>query len=173
MPRVEVNFGDQLLTNIEKDVARLPKEFRAEYKRRTRNPVRNLKRRIAREPSRQPAHPFIWSFDTAAQTRARNWWFAAINDKIPGVSIPTDGSRYKRTGKGIEGIQVIFDRPLDTIAVEVADDRFYNYVVGPRQVPSHQRTGWKRIDLEIERAEVEFLDNAIAVWDDLTNKVGE
>jgi len=173
MPRVEVNFGDQLLTSIEKDVAALPKEFRAEYKRRTRNPVRNLKRRIAREPSRQPTHPFIWSFDTGAQARARGWWFAAIAGKIPGVSIPTDGNRYKRTGKGVEGIQVVFDRPMDTIAVDIADESFYNYVVGPRQVPSHQRTGWKRIDLEIERAEVEFLDNAIAVWDDLTNKVGE
>jgi len=173
MVRVEINFGDQLLTKIEKDVANLPKEFRAEYKRRTRNPVRNLKRRIAREPSRQPAHPFIWSFDAAAQARARNWWFAAIGGKIPGVSIPTDGNRYRRTGKGVAGIDVVFDRPQDTIAIEVADQRFYNYVVGPRQVPSHERTGWKRIDLEIQRAETEYLDNAIAVWDDLTDKVGQ
>lgn len=167
----KVSFDGAFIGNINKNVANLPAKYKAEFKKRSRNPIRNLSRRVKRTPSRFPAHPFIWSFDKAAQGRARRWWFAAIAGKIPGVSIQTAGGRYRRTGKGPKGITVVFDRPDGSISIEVKSTRFGIYVVSPRQVPSHKRTGWPDIEKEIVKAEVEFLDNAIKVWTDITDKV--
>lgn len=169
--RTEVSFNGKFIDNINKNVVNLPREFKAEFKRRSRNPIRNLSRRIKRTPARQPAHPFIWSFDAGAQGRAMRWWFAAIAGKIPGVRIQTSGGRYKRTGKGPRGITVIFDRPEGTIVIEIKSARFFKWVVSDDQVPSHARTPWPNIDKEIIKAEVEFLDNAIKVWADITDRI--
>jgi len=166
-----VSFAGPFIDNINKNVKNLPREYKAEFKRRSRNPIRNLARRVRRTPARFPTHPFIWSFDAAAQGRARRWWFAAIAGKIPGVTIQTSGGRYRRTGKGPKGITIVFDRPEGSISIEVKSRRFFLYVVGPRQVPSHARTPWPNIIKEITKAEVEFLDNAIQVWADVTDKV--
>jgi hypothetical protein len=169
--RNEVSFDGAFIQNINRQVADLPREFKAEFKRRTRNPLRNLRRRVRKTPSRFPAHPFIWSFDQAKQARARRWWFAAIAGKIPGVRIDTAGGRYRRTGRGPKSIKIFFDRPEGTITVEIPGSGFGLYTVGPRQVPSHARTGWPRVDKELEKAEVEFLDNAITVWTDITDRI--
>lgn len=169
--RTEVSFDGAFYDNITKNVKELPKVYRAEFLKKSRNPIRNLSRRVKRTPSRFPTHPFIWSFDAAAQGRARRWWFAAIAGKIPGVRIQTSGGRYRRTGKGPKGITVVFDRPEGTIAIEVESAGFGLYVVGPRQVPSHARTPWPNIEKEARKAEVQFLDNAIKVWADVTDKV--
>jgi len=166
-----VSYDGKFIQRINRNIDALPKEFRAEYKRRTRNPIRNLRRKVTRTPSRVPRHPFIWSLEASAQARARRWWFAAIAGRIPGVKIQTSGGRYKRTGKGPKGVKIIFDRKEGTITIEIKSDRFAKYVIGSKQVPSHKLTGWPRADKEIEKAEVKFLDNAIKVWDDITNKV--
>jgi len=54
-----------------------------------------LERRLARYPSQRPAgakHEF-------ASPASRRWYFAAVNGRIPGVTIPTRNGRYARTGK--------------------------------------------------------------------------
>jgi len=169
--RTSISFDGAFINNINKQVKDLPKAYKAEFKKRSRNPIRNLSRRIKRTPARFPTHPFVWSFDAAAQGRARRWWFAAIAGKIQGVKIQTSGGRYKRTGKGPKGITVVFDRPDGAISIEVKSKRFFLYVVWPRQVPSHARTPWPNIEKEITKAEVEFLDNAIQVWADITDRI--
>ena len=169
MVRAVVSFDSKFYDNISEDVGKLPKEFRAEFNRKSRNPIRNLRRRVNKTPSRFPTHPFIWSFDQGAQGRARRWWFAAIAGRIPGVTIETSGGRYKR--KGFK-VTIIFDRPIGTIMAEFPS-KGLRFVIWTQQVPSHARTGWPRVDKELERAEVEFLDNAIKVWDFVTDKVGE
>jgi hypothetical protein len=169
--RTEVSFKGDFYDRITANVKKLPKEFSAEFMRKSRNPIRNLRRRVRRTPSRFPTHPFIWSFDAAAQARARRWWFAAIAGRIPGVKIQTSGGRYKRTGRGPKSIMVIFDRKDGIIAIEVPASGFGLYTVGPKQVPSHARTPWPNIEKEAEKAEVQFLDNAIKVWIDVSDKV--
>lgn len=162
-----VSFDGKFYSNIEKQAKNLPREFRAEFFRRTRNPIRNLRRRVNKVPSKLPGHPFIWSRSKAKQKAARGWWFAAIAGKIPGVRIPTAGGRYKRQGSKVE---IEFNRTERTISSSTLESGFGLYTVGPRQVPSHKATGWPQVDEELEKAEVEFLDNAIAVWIDLTDK---
>jgi hypothetical protein len=168
MVRAVVSFDGAFYDNITKDVNNLDRDFRAEFNRKSRNPIRNLRRRVNKVPSKFPAHPFIWSFDQGAQGRARRWWFAAIAGRIPGVHIETQGGRYKR--KGFK-VTITFDRPVGTIAAEFPS-KGLRFVIWTQQVPSHKRTGWVRVDKELERAEVEFLDNAIKVWDSVTSKVG-
>jgi hypothetical protein len=54
-----------------------------------------LERRLARYPSQRPAgvkHEF-------ASDKSRRWYFAAVNGRIPGVTIPTSNGRYARTGQ--------------------------------------------------------------------------
>ena len=165
----EVSFDGQFYDRISEDVRNLDKEFRAEWLVKTRNPIRNLRRRVNKAPSKFPTHPFIWSFDQGAQGRARRWWFAAIAGRIPGVTIETSGGRYKR--KGFK-VTIIFDRKAGTITAGIPSSGL-RFVIWTQQVPSHKRTGYVRVDKELERAEVEFLDNAIAVWYSVTSKVGE
>ncbi len=165
----EVSFDSKFYDHITEDVGNLDRDFRAEFMRKSRNPIRNLRRRVNKTPSKFPAHPFIWSFDQGAQGRARRWWFAAIAGRIPGVTIETSGGRYKR--KGFK-VTIIFDRKAGTITAGIPSSGL-RFVIWTQQVPSHKRTGYVRVDKELERAEVEFLDNAIAVWDSVTSKVGE
>ena len=168
MVRAVVSFDGAFYDNITEDVRNLPREFRAEFNRKSRNPIRNLRRRVNKTPSKFPTHPFIWSFDQGAQGRARRWWFAAIAGRIPGVHIETQGGRYKR--KGFK-VTITFDRPIGTIMAQFPKGGL-RFVIWTQQVPSHKRTGWPRVDKELQRAEVEFLDNAIKVWDSVTSKVG-
>lgn len=171
--QIQGNFNEPLFDNIVENIGRLPKDFQREFKKQTLKPIRNFRARIKRPPSRQPTHPFIWSFDQGAQNRARRWWFAAIAGKIPGVRIETDGNRYRRSGKLLAAISVHIDRPVGTITVTGIDSDAFDFTVGKKQVPSHQRTGWKDIPDELEKATVEFIDKGIEVWDDLTDRIGE
>jgi len=171
--QIQGNFNEPLFDNIVADIERLPKKFQREFKKQTLKPIRNFRQRIKRPPSRQPAHPFIWSFDQAAQQRARNWWFAAIAGKIPGVRIDTDGEHYRRSGALLNNIRVFIDRPAGTITVTGVDSDAFDFTVGRKQVPSHKRTGWKDIPEELEKASVEFIDKGLEVWDKLTDEVGQ
>lgn len=96
------------------------------------------------EYPRPSVHPFRWSYDDAANERARRWYFAAIRRG----EIPTDGTRYKRSGR--------FGKSWDSVVQETGDSvdavlgtKFdkASYVVGNadgtlNQIPGHKRTGW-------------------------------
>ncbi len=172
-----IDFGTSIMDAIEKDIKALPQKYRTRFNKETRKPVNNFRRRVTRVPAKKPAHPFVWSKKPSAQKRAKGWWFAAIAGRIPGVRILTSGGRYKRTGRLLKRLKVRFDRPARTITVTGLQGRGrrklgYRYVVFDRQVPSHKRTGWPRIDKEMERAAVEINDKAIEVWDKITDEVG-
>jgi hypothetical protein len=169
----QVDFDTHIMDDIEKDIKALPQRYRTEFNKETRKPIKNLRRRVGRAPARKPSLPFQWSKNRAAQGRARRWYFAAINNKIPGVRIPTSGGRYRRTGRMLKNLKVRFNRQQRTITAEGADSQGALHTIGPRQVPSHKRTGWKRIDKELDRAAGEFLDVSIRVWDKITDEVGQ
>lgn len=171
--QIQGNFNDPLFDSVVADIERLPKDFRREFKKQTLKPIRNFRARIKRPPSRQPAPNFVWSFDAAAQKRAKGWWFAAIAGKIPGVQIDTDGEHYRRSGALLANISVHLDRPVGTITVTGVDSDAFDHTVGDKQVPSHERTGWKNIPEELEKTTVQFIDKGIEVWGDLTDRIGE
>jgi hypothetical protein len=111
---------------------------------------------------RPAVHPFVWSLNPAANERARRWYFAAVKRG----EIPTDGTRYVRTGR----LNASFD-----IATEQSDDGFSavfgtdfdkaSYVVGDmtgnlEQVPGHRTTGWWELrpiaEVWVEETDREF-----------------
>jgi hypothetical protein len=171
----QVDFDMRILDDIERDIKALPQRYRTEFNKETRKPIKNLRRRVGRVPARKPTLPFKWSKNREAQGRASRWYFAAVAGKIPGVRIPTSGGRYKRQNKLLEKLKIRFNRKERTITAEGLgkEDEAWSYVIGPRQVPSHKRTGWKRVDKELDRAAGEFLDVSIRVWDKITDEVGQ
>lgn len=102
-----------------------------------------LRRRFAKmlsgvEPG-PVVHPFVWSYNQAANMRARRWYFWALKQGL----IPTDGTSYKRTGAMIAAfnVQVAFD-DLGGLLSVTNDTRAHLYTMGERQVPGHIVTGW-------------------------------
>jgi len=97
-------------------------------------------------------------FDFASE-KSKNWYFAAINGKIPGVVIPTDGKRYRRTGGFADSIYFEgrdFDNGFEFAAGSTWDKA--EYVAGRnQQVPGHSNTGWPKLANMIDR-QFETLD---------------
>jgi hypothetical protein len=166
-----VDFDTRIYDEIERDIRRLPKRFQSQFLKDTRRPIRNARRRFKRPPSRLPAHPFKWSFNQAAQMRARLWWFAAIAGRIPGVTINTSGGRYRRSGKLLKNVKLFFDRKKREFILEMPG--VGKWVITEDQVPSHARTGWKQIDKQVEQLGNEMADIALMSWDKITDEVLE
>jgi hypothetical protein len=105
---------------------------------------------------RQSALPFVWSLDPAANARGRRWWFANYVAKQP----KGRRKRYKRSGALAAGWKIVFDARSGTIRATHPDERGVRYTQAERQVPSHAKTKWRRIDIlapkEAERASEEL-----------------
>lgn len=88
-----------------------------------------------------PAHPFVWSFDEAANARAKRWWFYAIHAGI--VATDPITKRYLRTGKRMKGWHFVTDASDDGGILTVTNkEPGVEFVYGFRQVPSHELSGW-------------------------------
>lgn len=115
---------------------------------RTKNPFLAA----AKGTPRQAVHPFVWSNDPAANERARRWYFAAIKRG----DIPTDGTRYIRSGKFGNSFDIVAMRDGDdVIATFGSSASAASYIVGNadgslQQIPGHRRTGWYEFDLLAE-----------------------
>lgn len=125
-----------------------------------------IKRVMAQEPS-LARHPFEF-----ATPKSRRWYFAAVSGKIPGVTIPTDGKRYLRTGQLSRGWSVYVQQRGERVDVVVDNPaRAAVYVGGSmsltnpsraaqRQVPGHRNTGWQlwvtRLNPLLESVQTEF-----------------
>lgn len=121
-----------------------------------------------KQTPRPSVHPFVWSNDPAANARARRWYFWAIREGI----IPTDGRRYKRSGKlgTIWDIELLDNPPQILVKTNETDERGrfrYRWVVGTFdrrtgtrwQIPGHRRTGWYLVQNVTDRYFIEFVDD--------------
>ena len=97
-------------------------------------------------PDAQPDLPFVWSYDPAAQKRARGYYFAVIVPK------GSRGGRYQRTGKMAAAWDVLFTDARDSASITLENDRpGAEYVYGDKQVLSHYLTGWSQLDEIVQR----------------------
>jgi hypothetical protein len=170
--KITIKLPPGPLVNIAKNIPKLPGQFNKELAKNMQAPTKQFNQTVQTVPSRFPAHPFIWSKVKAAQARARRWWFAAIAGRIPGVRIETSGGRYKRQSDKIDAGAMVDDKK-GIITIEIPGGNFGDYVTGPKQVPSHKRTPWPRIDQEAEAYIEETIEVAADTWFDLTGKVAE
>lgn len=121
---------------------------------------RRMLAELTQEPA-QPTHPFIWSFDEAAQDRARRWWFAAIARG----EVRTDGHRYIRSGMLVFNWEVVVNDTPNSISWSVENNApGVDYVQGSKQVPSHAMSGWPNADDIIDKYQVIATDEFIDVW---------
>lgn len=111
--------------------------------------------------------------------KSQRWWFAALAGNIPGVTISTDGKRYKRTGKLKESFFVRVNASTDSFEIVLgSDSAITKWVMGSfdrsrdYQVIGHKQTGWIPIkqtaDFWLDATEEEFLDRIpqiYAQWD--------
>lgn len=97
---------------------------------------------LTTEP-RIPTLPFIWSFDPAAQARARRYYFGV---KLKGKP---RGGRYSRTHMLVnQWKKIIVARTPNEATFTTGNDMpGLDYVQGPSQVPSHNDSGWGRYDI--------------------------
>ena len=119
-----------------------------------------------------PAAKLPFEFNTE---RSRRWYFAAVNGRIPGVTIPTSGGRYRRTGKLKNSFFVkVFLRDGSFEIVLGSDSDKTKWVVGSfdrnrnYQVRGHRNTGWQLIaptaDFWLDAAEDEFLKRIPVIY---------
>lgn len=156
--KVEVFVDTDVFEAINAELKRVP----ALAKNVVTTAVRRSRKRIRQqivEPDRLPNLPFVWSFDPAANARARRWYFA---NKVPPGS---RGGRYQRTGDLVKSFDITTLRSDDSDLIMLDTDASgAEYVVGDRQVPSHAQTPWFQID-EIALRESELLtDELIDLW---------
>ena len=94
---------------------------------------------------RPSVHPFVWSLNPEKQQRARRYYFAAIARG----EIPTDGTRYRRSGRYGKSFDAGVQEHKDSIdAVLGSDFDKASYVAGNedssiKQIPGHVKTGWQ------------------------------
>lgn len=112
---------------------------------------------LTTEP-RAPSLPFVWSYDPAANARARRWYFA---NKVKGRT----GGRYARTHALVNNWRVIGAQSQNGAILTISNDTpGLDYVQGPRQVPSHQASGWAQYDDILLKAEEKANDLVIDFW---------
>lgn len=101
--------------------------------------VRPLILKDAKLSNRQPPLPMIWSFNPAAQARARAWYFANVVPK------GSKGGRYKRTGAMDKATQVTGNFTKTGGVITLGNNALGSlYVFGFRQVPGHSAAGHPR-----------------------------
>ena len=113
----------------------------------------------------QPAPPrtdikFVWSFNKAANTRARRWWFWALSQG----KISTDGKHYKRTGDMAERFHISVTRQGNVITIDASNPApGSEHVYGSetqQQIPGHKTTGW--IDVQdLILSALEFVEDTL------------
>jgi hypothetical protein len=113
----------------------------------------------------QSSLPFIWSYDPAAQRRARAWYYANRVDP------DSAGGRYARTGGLEEDWRVEGDyTPAGGVTTIANPNPQAKWVYGMAQVPSHARTGFIRIDA-VERKYARVLgDLYVRTWRSVTTQ---
>jgi len=155
---VIVDVDTEVLEHTRSVIGTSAAVMRTETRRRV-GKVKSFIRQTVKAPDDLPDLPFIWSYDAAAQARARRWYFA---NKVPKGSA---GGRYQRTGKLESEWDISFIEGDNGAAMLLENDApGAEFVWGRRQVPSHYRTGWKTIDEIVNSARDELNLGLIEDW---------
>lgn len=104
-----------------------------------------ITRELEKEDPRQSSGTYRWSYDPAANARARRWWFANYVNRKGGRR---QGGRYKRTGRTVKSWKVTgtFARNQGAITITNEAPGAKYVFVKAHQNPSHTRTGWKTVE---------------------------
>ena len=85
---------------------------------------------------------FVWSYNRAANARARRWWFAAIKRG----AVQTDGKHFLRTGvipaAWQTEIAIVGDQIVMSLVNPASGSEFLYGSEERPQVPGHATTGW-------------------------------
>lgn len=136
----------------------------AQMRNGTKIAVRRERSRLNREFARQipvPRHKFIWSRNPAKQARARGWWFNAVRTG----RVPTANERYARSG--LLGRSWKLESRIENYfaAITISNTRpGAAFVVGLWQVPSHEDSGYPRIDRLAVQSGERLTNEVIALW---------
>lgn len=126
--------------------------------------VRRERTRLNREFQRQipvPRHKFVWSLNPAAQRRAQRWWFAAVRKGL----VPTANGRYARTGLLQRSWKLESRIESYVGGITLKNTRKgAEFVVGARQVPSHEQSGYPQIDKLAEQSGQRLSAEVVALW---------
>jgi hypothetical protein len=153
-----VDVDTDVLDAIRSTVGQSAPVMETLVRRRVRNTRSQIKAEL-KAPNEFPELPFVWSYDPAAQARARRWYFA---NKVPKGS---KGGRYQRTGDIEAAWDITFVDDVEGASIQLENDApGAEYVYGDKQVPSHYLTGWGQIDEIASRYQDEFNLGLIEDW---------
>jgi hypothetical protein len=111
-----------------------PREVKAAFER---DVAPGLTADLQFEPG-QAVHPFAF-----ATPKSMRWYFAAVNGRIPGVVIPTDGTRYIRQHTLVKAWKIAVSVSDGAVALSISNpNKAIKFVTGARQVRGHAVTGW-------------------------------
>lgn len=150
-------YDKDILQALADDIARAPQTMAVFASRTVPALIQKELTPLTTEP-RPPDLPFIWSLDPIKQGRARRWYFA---NKVRGRS----GGRYVRTHALVNNWKITAGSSTSGIVLTVTNTTpGLDYVQGPRQVPSHQSSGWAQYDDVLLKAEEKANDVLIEAW---------
>ena len=156
---------------------RFPRSLRKAFRQRVEDEVIPhvqdvlIKRLVEETPSPRGSGKFVWSRKSAANERARRWWFANVNSG----EIDTDGSHYRRTGKMQKQWRVYGKVRTNSAELEVINrNPGAKYVYGNAerpQIPGHRDTGWPSINRLLAGAS-RRIDNRVGkIFDDMADEI--
>jgi hypothetical protein len=100
-----------------------------------------------------------------ATEKSRRWYFAAVQGRIAGVTIPTSGGRYARTRGLANSFYARTIKEQGVFLIEFGTTYPASiYVLGTfdgrrkRQVPGHRNTGWQDIAFLAQRTSEEAIE---------------
>lgn len=159
MITVRVTPAKDVMAAIRTEIRTSGRRMRVEFQRTAAKASSALLKRVRDDEPAMPKLPFLWSHNPAKQSRARRWYFYWM---VP----PTGGSgRYERTGALLDAYKVRINlEDDDGLLVLENSAQGAEYVIGDRQVPSHEMSGWRTIDdAALEFSDV-LTDHLIDTW---------
>lgn len=160
MIRARVKTRKSTSAVMKKTALQAPRLMRAGAQvvvRRERRDIRaDLERKV-----RKPRHPFIWSPVPMKQNAARRWWYRAVRLGI----VKSANGRYVRSGSILRGWKLVSNlNDFDGLITIQNNAPGAEWVVGMKQVPSHAKSGYPRIDKVAMRSRNRIDPKLRALW---------
>lgn len=157
MVNFTLTYDKDVLAALQSDIRASAKAVQVYAEKVVPKLIRPILTPLTNEP-RQPSLPFVWSYDPAANARARRWYFA---NKVKGRT----GGRYVRTHALVTNWKITGGSLANGAIISISNDTpGLDYVQGPRQVPSHHDSGWAQYDDILLKAEAKANDLVIDFW---------
>lgn len=152
-----LTYDKDVLSAIKQDLINAPKSIQIYAEKVVPAIIRKDLTPLLTEPP-QSYDKFIWSHDPVKQRRAQRWYFA---NKVKGRT----GGRYVRTHALVNNWKIATAKTGSGAILTVSNSTpGLDYVQGPKQVPSHQDSGWAQYDDVLLKAEKHANDLVIDFW---------